>query len=127
VIGWLGFLFGVAVFVHTTFYFVRTFIRLHLAGLDLYLAGKWVCQDIPAQRQAALWTRFRDALGLLEGTATALGVGDADTTTYNNGLRHAIDILLLNNGGPTDTPSGPYVFVRRSDFDALARAMKEAA
>jgi hypothetical protein len=54
------------------------------AGRALYLAGRWeLCRKVGStirlsdQAQAHLWERFRDALGLAPGTATAAGIGSA--------------------------------------------------
>lgn len=41
-------------------------------------------------------------------------------------LRTAAQGVLDRNGGPTDTPYGPFVFVARSDFDAMEAALKAA-
>lgn len=39
-------------------------------------------------------------------------------------LRTAAQGVLDRNGGPTDTPYGPFVFVARDDFDAMDAALK---
>jgi hypothetical protein len=48
--------------------------RLLVAGENLYRAGRWSVPNVSDPEAAALWEAFRDALGLAQGTATALGV-----------------------------------------------------
>lgn len=44
------------------------------AATDLYKAGRWEITDrfVPADDQAVMWERLRDAIGLPKGTHTAL-------------------------------------------------------
>jgi hypothetical protein len=79
VINWLMFFVLLFVFVELMVKIVFRLMRLHLAGVQLYLAGRWECATVSEGHAADLWARFRDALGLPKGTATALGLGDADT------------------------------------------------
>ena len=54
---------------------VSGYATLLQAILDLYLAGKWTCDEIPAGRQQILWLNLRDAAKISEGTASRAGGG----------------------------------------------------
>jgi len=49
--------------------------KLLKAVRELYKAGKWECNTLPAKVQVKLWTQLRDAAQIQVGTATKLGVG----------------------------------------------------
>lgn len=50
--------------------------KLWTAATDLYTAADWSSNgQLSPEREAVLWARLRDALGLEKGTATELGVG----------------------------------------------------
>lgn len=51
--------------------------RIVRAGRGLYLAGRWSCEELPAEDQARLWEELRDAIELAPGTATKAGVAAA--------------------------------------------------
>jgi hypothetical protein len=73
------------------FSLVVTLARLHLRGVELYLAGRWTCEGLSADRQAELWGRFRDALGLPEGTATKCGVA-SDARCFDCGCPQHVGV-----------------------------------
>jgi hypothetical protein len=52
----------------------RQFLRLQVAGQDLYLKACWTTEALPWDAQAEMWGRLRDALGFAKGTATARGM-----------------------------------------------------
>jgi hypothetical protein len=70
--------------------------ELRAAGVDLYKAGRWNC-DRPVDA-AGLWTRFRDALGLAPGTATALGMNQqpSDVIPMSDEVREFIRNLFAS-------------------------------
>lgn len=77
-------------------------VELVAVGRDLYFAGRWTCDaDVDA---AGLWSRFRDALGLPEGTATALGIGQTTPSRYERleaaarNLREAQKAYMADRG-----------------------------
>lgn len=47
------------------------------AAYALYMAGRWTC-GLPADQEAAMWERLREALDLPAGTATAAGMGSPE-------------------------------------------------
>ena len=49
--------------------------KLIQAANDLYLAGVWECKTLSEDEQKRLWTQFRDAANIPEGTATQNNVG----------------------------------------------------
>jgi hypothetical protein len=67
--------------------------ELREAGRALYFAGRWNCEsDVDA---AALWTRFRDALGIEPGTATKLGIGQSSRETSDEVATLASEFLSM--------------------------------
>lgn len=61
--------------------------------------------------------RFEAKIATLEFRLSSL-------TQAHARLRTAAQGVLDRNGGPADTPYGPFVFVARDDFDAMGAALK---
>ena len=53
--------------------------QIKQAATNLYMAGKWGCPNLNEADQSALWEALRDALGIPEGTATAVHRGAINT------------------------------------------------
>ena len=62
----------------------KDYEALRYAAINLYLAGRWDCAEVPPDRAAQLWAELRDACDIQPGTATRLHIGDTTKDAYTD-------------------------------------------